>query len=88
MRPRMLVATAVAILAGMPEADAAERRGGSSLASGISRSLRDGQVQGALPAPGSGYIGGGSCTRASPCRGPRGGLYYYGPNGGKHDLPR
>lgn len=30
----------------------------------------------------------GTCTRSSPCTGPRGGTYYYTPGGSKQYLPR
>jgi hypothetical protein len=31
---------------------------------------------------------GGSCTRSSPCVGPRGGIYYYTASGRKQYMPR
>lgn len=39
------------------------------------------------PAPPA-SIQSGSCTRSSPCVGPRGGVYYFTPSGNKRYLPR
>jgi hypothetical protein len=35
-----------------------------------------------------GGAAGGACTRASPCVGPRGGVYYFTASGNKRYLPR
>jgi hypothetical protein len=41
------------------------------------------------PAPRSAFAPpGGSCTRTSPCVGPRGGVYYHTASGNKRYLPR
>jgi hypothetical protein len=45
----------------------------------------------ARPAPQQQFTapsGGGSCTRSSPCTGPRGGIYYYTASGRKQYMPR
>ncbi len=40
------------------------------------------------PAPAPVPLTGGSCTRSSPCVGPRGGVYYFSSSGRKQYLPR
>ena len=47
------------------------------------------RAQSAPPAPRSAFTSpAGSCTRASPCVGPRGGVYYYTASGNKRYRPR
>lgn len=44
-----------------------------------------------VPTPGQPFAqggAGGSCTRSSPCVGPRGGVYYFTSSGRKQYLPR
>jgi hypothetical protein len=79
----VVAASALAAVAGAPPAAARPACAGIA-----DRDARLACFDRAAQAPARVSPGAGSCTRSSPCVGPRGGVYYVTASGAKRHLPR